>query len=177
MISAIGVSLFLSTLALLLSRDELYRADDSDVADSSWNQVRLELTSQVRPSVNLHARLGPARRPSPGAHQWIYPRGVTAAQGLFAQHPTGIIATAWKLFNRGWLAAAEAYRLDTLRYPNHPRHFGRDVVPLVDEDGDSQQIGWVRINQYTKMDHNFAVFVQFTLLDVFEPRPLPAEYA
>ncbi|MFN8467183.1 MAG: hypothetical protein U0X20_16625 [Caldilineaceae bacterium] len=112
-----------------------------------------------------------------GGHQWIYPHGAAAAQGLFAQYPTGIIATAWKLFNRSWLAAAEAYRLDTLRYLNHPRHFGRDVVPLVDEDRDSQQIGWVRINQYTKMDHNFAVFVQFTLLDMFEPRLLPAEYA
>ena len=112
-----------------------------------------------------------------GGHQWIYPHGVAAAQGLFAQHPAGIVATAWKLFNRSWLAAAEAYRLDTLRYPNHPRQFGRDVVPLVDEDRESQQIGWVRINQYTKMDHNYAVFVQFTLLDMFGPRPLPAEYA
>jgi hypothetical protein len=112
-----------------------------------------------------------------GGHQWIYPHGVAAAQGLFAQHPAGIVATAWKLFNRSWLAAAEAYRLDTLRYPNHPRQFGRDVVPLVDEDRESQQIGWVRINQYTKMDHNYAVFVQFTLLDMFEPRLLPAEYA
>ncbi len=112
-----------------------------------------------------------------GEHQWIYPHGAAAAQGLFVQHPMGIIATAWKLFNRSWLAAAEAYRLDTLRYPHHPRHFGRDVVPLVDEDRDSQQIGWVRINQYTQMDDNFAVFVQFTLLDMFEPRPLPPEYA
>ena len=112
-----------------------------------------------------------------GAHQWISPGSPAAAQQLVAAHSTGIVATAWKLFNRSWQAAAEAYRLDTQRYPNHPRHFGRDVVPLVDEDRDSQQIGWVRINQYTQMDENFAVFIQFTLLDLFEPRPLPGEYA
>lgn len=112
-----------------------------------------------------------------GEHQWIYPGGSAAAQGLFAQHPTGIVATAWKLFNRSWQDAAEAYRLDTQRYPNHPRHFGQDVIPLVDEDRHSQQIGWVRIDRYTQADKNFAVFVQFTLLDMFDPRPLPAEYA
>ncbi len=112
-----------------------------------------------------------------GEHQWIYPGGAAAAQGLFGQYPTGIIAMAWKLFNRSWQAAAEAYFGDTQQYPNHPRHFGRDVVPLVDEDGDSQQIGWVRIYQATQMDENFAVFVQFTLLDLFAPRALPPEYA
>jgi hypothetical protein len=112
-----------------------------------------------------------------GAHQWIYPGDVTTARELFALYPTGIVATAWKLFNRGWLAYAEAYYLDTQTYPNHPRHFGKAVVPLVDEDHQSQQIGWVRINQSTTMDHNFAVFVQFTLLDLFEYRQLPAEYA
>lgn len=111
-----------------------------------------------------------------GGHQWIYPTRVATAYELFAQHPTGIIATGWKLFNRGWLAAAEAYWIDTTTYPNHPRHLGRDVIPLVDEDQDSQQIGWVRINQYTTADHTFAVFVQFTLLDLFAPRALPAEY-
>lgn len=112
-----------------------------------------------------------------GEHQWIYPGGAAAAQGLFGQYPTGIIAMAWKLFNRSWQAAAEAYFGDTQQYPNHPRHFGRDVVPLVDEDRESQQIGWVRIIQYTQMDENFAVFVQFTLLDLFAPRALPPEYA
>ncbi|MEZ4736698.1 MAG: hypothetical protein R3E79_57185 [Caldilineaceae bacterium] len=112
-----------------------------------------------------------------GSHQWIYPHSVATARELFALHPTGIIATAWKLFNRGWLAAAEAYFVDTATYPNHPRHFGRDVIPLVDEDQDSHQIGWVRINQYTPMDSNFAVFVQFTLLDLFEPRVLPPAYS
>ena len=112
-----------------------------------------------------------------GAHQWIYPGDVATARAIFALHPMGIIATAWKLFNRGWLAYAEAYFMDTQTYPNHPRHFGKDVIPLVDEDNGSQQIGWVRINQATTMDHNFAVFVQFTLLDLFEQRPLPAEYA
>lgn len=112
-----------------------------------------------------------------GAHQWIYPSDVATARALFASHPTGIIATAWKLFNRGWLAAAEAYFVDSATYPNHPRYLGKDVIPLVDEDNDSQQIGWVRINQYTTTDANFAVFVQFTLLDLFEPRPLPSEYA
>lgn len=111
-----------------------------------------------------------------GGHQWIYPTNVATAHELFAQHPTGLIATGWKLFNRGWLAAAEAYWLDSATYPNHPRQFGRDVIPLVDEDQASQQIGWVRINQSTTADHNFAVFVQFTLLDLFTPRALPAEY-
>jgi len=67
--------------------------------------------------------------------------------------------------------------VDTQTYPNHPRHLGKDVIPLVDEDEQSQQIGWVRINQSTAMDHNFAVFVQFTLLDLFEHQPLPGEYA
>lgn len=112
-----------------------------------------------------------------GAHQWIYPGDIATARALFALHPTGIIATAWKLFNRGWLASADAYFVDTQSYPNQPRQFGKDVIPLVDEDHQSQHIGWVRINQSTSMDHNFAVFVQFTLLDLFEHRPLPAEYA
>lgn len=112
-----------------------------------------------------------------GAHQWIYPRDIATAQTLFALHPTGIVVTAWKLFNRGWLAAAEAYFVDTATYPNHPRHLGQQVIPLVDEDQDSQQIGWALINHYTAMDENFAVFVQFTLLDLFAPRPLPSEYA
>jgi hypothetical protein len=112
-----------------------------------------------------------------GAHQWIYPGDIATARALYAQHPTGIIASAWKLFNRGWLAYADGYFVDTQTYPNHPRHFGKDVIPLVDEDQQSQQIGWVRINQATTMDHNFAVFVQFTLLDLFEDRPLPPEYA
>lgn len=114
-----------------------------------------------------------------GGHQWIYPNSVADAHELFALHPTGIIATGWKLFNRGWLAAAEAYFVDSVTYPNHPRQFGRAVIPLVDEDQDSQQIGWVRINQYTTIDDNsanFAVFVQFTLLALFAPRALPAEY-
>jgi len=111
-----------------------------------------------------------------GRHQWIYPGSVAAAHELFLLYPTGMIATAWKLFNRGWLAGAEAYFVDTQRYPNHPRRLGRDVIPLVDEDQDGQQIGWVRINQYTPMDRNYAVFVQFTLLDFFTPRNLPAEY-
>ncbi len=112
-----------------------------------------------------------------GAHQWIYPSNVATAYALFTTHPMGMIGTAWKLFNRGWLASAEAYFLDTETYPNQPRHFGMNVIPLVDEDNDAQQIGWVRINQYTVSDVNFAVFVQFTLLDLFEPRLLPAEYA
>ena len=111
-----------------------------------------------------------------GGHQWIYPGSVATARELFDLHPTGLIATAWKLFNRGWLAAAEAYFVDSATYPNHPRHFGRDVIPLVDEDQDSQQIGWVRIHQYTAADENFAVFVQFTLLDLFAPQALPTEY-
>ncbi|MCX6048196.1 MAG: hypothetical protein NT075_24105 [Chloroflexi bacterium] len=112
-----------------------------------------------------------------GEHQWIYPSDIATARAIFAAYPMGLIGTAWKLFNRGWLAAAEAYFVDTETYPNHPRYLGINVIPLVDEDNNSQQIGWVRINQATRMDANFAVFVQFTLLDLFEPRPLPAEYA
>lgn len=112
-----------------------------------------------------------------GGHQWIYPENVATARSLFAQHPTGLMATAWKLFNRGWLAAAEAYFVDAATYPHHPRHLGLHVIPLVDEDQDGQQIGWVRINQYTTADDNYAVFVQFTLLDLFEPQALPREYA
>jgi hypothetical protein len=111
-----------------------------------------------------------------GGHQWIYPQSVAAAREIFALHPSGIIVTAWKLFNRGWSSGAEAYFVDTQRYPNHPRHLGKNVIPLVNEDDNSQQIGWVRINQYTTMDRNYAIFVQFTLLDLFAPRVLPAEY-
>lgn len=112
-----------------------------------------------------------------GGHQWISPLNVVSATSLCATHPTGIIATAWKLFNRGWLSAAEEYFVDTARYPTHPRHFGKNVIPLVDEDNDSKQIGWVRINQYTQADKHYAVFVQFTLLEMFEARVLPSEYA
>lgn len=46
---------------------------------------------------------------------------------------------------------------DTQRYPNHPRHFGKGVIPLVDEDCASQQIRWVRIEQVTQMDERYAV--------------------
>jgi len=112
-----------------------------------------------------------------GAHQWIYPSGPDAAQTLFAAYPHGQLCTAWKLFNRGWLAHAEAYFVDAQSYPNQPRHLGRDVIPLVDEDQDSAQIGWVQIQQYTPMADNFAVFVQFLLLDSFAARPLSKEYA
>jgi hypothetical protein len=111
-----------------------------------------------------------------GAHQWIFPRDLATARHLFTLHPTGIVATAWKLFNRGWLASAEAYFVDTASYPHHPRHLGKEVIPLVDEDHENQQVGWARILQYTTMDANFAVFVQFTLLELFPPQPLPKEY-
>ncbi|MBX3010442.1 MAG: hypothetical protein KF832_03005 [Caldilineaceae bacterium] len=111
-----------------------------------------------------------------GGHQWIYPTDVAAAQRINALHDTGIIGTAWKLFNRGWAAAAEAYWLDTATYPDHPRHFGAGVIPLVDEDQAAQQIGWVRILQATTADEHFAIFVQFALLALFPPRPLPAAY-
>lgn len=50
------------------------------------------------------------------------------------------------------------------------------MIPLVDEDQGSAQIGWARIEQSTVMDQHYAVFVQFTLLDLFAPKPLPAEY-
>lgn len=112
-----------------------------------------------------------------GGHQWIFPASTSEASTLFATYPSGIVATAWKLFNRGWLSAAEEYFVDSARYPNHPRHLGQGVIPLVDEDNNSQQIGWVRINQYTQADENYAVFVQFTLLEMFAARALPAEYA
>lgn len=112
-----------------------------------------------------------------GSHQWIYPSSLATAYSLWAAQPAGIIATAWKLFNRGWLGAAEEYFYDHQRYPNHPRHLGQNVIPLVDEDNDSQQVGWVRVNQQTKADENFAVFVQFALLEMFEARAVPEEYA
>jgi len=112
-----------------------------------------------------------------GGHQWIFPANLAAAYSLCAAHPAGIIATAWKLFNRGWLGAGEEYFSDSRRYPNHPRHWGRTVIPLVDEDNDSRQIGWVRIEQQTEADEDFAVFVQFALLEMFEARALPGEYA
>ena len=116
-----------------------------------------------------------------GAHQWIYPADRATLHAVFALHPMGILCTAWKLFNRGWLAAAEAYWLDPITYPNHPRHFGRHVIPLVDEDSDvlpsgAAQIGWARIEQTTVADQQYAVFVQFTLLDLFAPQALPVEY-
>ncbi len=111
-----------------------------------------------------------------GAHQWIYPVDLATAQTVFTLHPQGILCTAWKLFNRGWLAAAEAYYLDRVTYPDHPRHLGRQVVPLVDEDNGSAQIGWARIEQSTVADQHYAVFVQFTLLDLFAPQPLPVAY-
>lgn len=111
-----------------------------------------------------------------GSHQWISPSSPVSAYSLWAAHPTGIVATAWKLFNRGWLGAGEEYFYDQARYPHHPRHLGRNVIPLVDEDDDSRQIGWVRIDQQTEADENFAVFVQFALLEMFEARALPEEY-
>ncbi|MEZ4705979.1 MAG: hypothetical protein R3A44_02160 [Caldilineaceae bacterium] len=111
-----------------------------------------------------------------GGHQWIFPSDMNTAYALYETHPGGIIATAWKLFNRSWCGATEEYFVDRARYPDHPRHLGENVVPLVDEDNDSQQIGWVRINQVTQADENYAVFVQFTLLELFPARPLPAAY-
>jgi len=112
-----------------------------------------------------------------GGHQWISPPDAATARLRLAQNPGGVVATAWKLFNRDWLRAAAAYSADSARYPNHPRQWGASVVPLVDEDNASQQIGWVRIHQQTQADENHAVFVQFTLLEMFAPRTLPAEYA
>lgn len=111
-----------------------------------------------------------------GRHQWIFPGDLAAAYALYGAHPGGIIATAWKLFNRSWRGAAEEYFCDHTRYPKHPRHLGENVVPLVDEDNDAQQIGWVRINQVTQADENYAVFVQFTLLELFAARTLPTAY-
>ncbi|MCB0104812.1 MAG: hypothetical protein KDE53_02865 [Caldilineaceae bacterium] len=114
-----------------------------------------------------------------GAHQWISPFDQATAQAVLTLHPAGILCTAWKLFNRGWAGAAEAYYLDSATYPDHPRHLGRNVIPLVDEDDkhfDAAQIGWVRIEQSTEMNQRFAIFVQFTLLTLFPPRPLPAPY-
>jgi len=112
-----------------------------------------------------------------GSHQWIYPANPADAYSQCAAYPAGIVATAWKLFNRGWLGAAEEYFADSTRYPHHPRHYGQNVIPLVDEANNSQQIGWVRILQQTRTDENYAVFVQFVLLELFEARLLPEEYA
>ncbi|MBV7334529.1 hypothetical protein KFU94_41080 [Chloroflexi bacterium TSY] len=65
-----------------------------------------------------------------GSHQWIFPTDVATAYSLYTAYPNGIIATAWKLFNRGWNSAAEAYLVDTDRYPTHPRHFGENVMMM-----------------------------------------------
>jgi hypothetical protein len=111
-----------------------------------------------------------------GQHQWIYPACPADAQVVVRQYPYGIVCTAWKLFNRSWSAAAEAYFIDTAKYPDHPRHFGQGVLPLVDEDQSGQQIGWVRILQQTQVATDFAIFVQFVLLELFSPIPLPAVY-
>jgi len=114
-----------------------------------------------------------------GAHQWIFPADPAAAQNICSLHTAGIRCMAWKLFNRGWAGAAEAYFLDQATYPEHPRHLGRGVIPLVDEDEkhfDNAQIGWVRIEQSTVADQQFAIFVQFTLLDLFPPRALAPVY-
>ena len=114
-----------------------------------------------------------------GAHQWIYPADLVTVQQLYAMHTGGILCTAWKLFNRVWGGAAEAYYLDTATYPDHPRHLGRHVVPLVDEDDDTYpntQIGWVRIEQATAINQQFTMFVQFTLLALITPRALPSVY-
>lgn len=113
-----------------------------------------------------------------GGHQWIFPESSAAAQTAFTAHPYGISGLAWKLFNRGYLAHADAYYLDGVTYPNHPHEYGRNVIPLVDEDedADSQQVGWVRIDSVSAADAQYAVFIQFTIVEMFAPRPLPAEY-
>lgn len=112
-----------------------------------------------------------------GDHQWISPPDLETAGSLWTAHPAGILATAWKLFNRGWQGAAQEYFCDSVRYPNHPRHLGQNVIPLLDEDNGSQQVGWVRVLQHTQADETYAVFIQFALLEMFEARALPAEYA
>ncbi len=111
-----------------------------------------------------------------GAHQWIEPADQAAVARAFAQQPQGLVCTAWKLFTRDWQAAATAYTHDQATYPEHPRHLGSAIIPLVDEDQASAQIGWVRIDQVTPINAQYAVFLQFTLLDHFAPRPLPAVY-
>ncbi len=98
---------------------------------------------------------------------------LAAAYLLLAQHPTGVVATARKLFNRDWMRAADSYIEASTRFTNHPRLWGRNVVTLLDEGNSSQQIGWVCINQQTQSDKNHAVFLQFTLLEMFAPRVPP----
>jgi hypothetical protein len=110
-----------------------------------------------------------------GAHQWIEPVEPTAVARAFAQQPQGLVCTAWKLFTRDWQAAATAYTHDRTTYPDHPRHLGPEIIPLVDED-QAAQIGWVCIDQLTPINAQYAIFLQFTLLDHFAPRPLPAVY-
>lgn len=111
-----------------------------------------------------------------GRHQWIYPANPFEAQTAFAAYPHGILCTAWKLFNRSWTGSAENYYLDTANYPNHPRQWGRWVIPLVDEDADGQQIGWAQWVQQTETSEDHAIYVQFLLRDLFAPIPLPAQY-
>ncbi len=142
-------------------------------------------------SANYSAPLWPQRAERVlklGAHQWIDPSTPAAARLCLDAQPSGIVCTAWKLFTRSWQAAAEAYFEERERYPDHPRERGAEVIPLVDEDvklakgteaaGEQSlaQIGWVRIEQTTPINEQFAIFVQFTLLDLFDARPLPDEY-
>ena len=84
-----------------------------------------------------------------GHHQWISPFDFDGLKEALQANPYGIKANAWKLFTRGWLAHAPDYYHNTVAYPNHPRHYGQNVIPLVDEDTDNQQIGWIRTDQYT----------------------------
>jgi len=123
-----------------------------------------------------------------GAHQWIDPTDPTDAQQRFAVQQAALHCTAWKLFNRSWQEAADAYFREESSYPNHPRHLGEGVIPLVDEDLQlstgteatgqqvAAQIGWVRIEQVTEINAQFVIFIAFTLLDLFAARPLPQEY-
>ncbi len=109
-------------------------------------------------------------------NQWIFPDSVLKARERLAINEYGISCLAWKLFNRGYEQHAELYANHPQTYPDHPRHFGYQVVPLVDEDAAEQHIGWVRIDGCTNADRNHAVFIEFTLLDLFAPVPLPAVY-
>jgi len=111
-----------------------------------------------------------------GHHQWVVPFDFDQLKSALDANPAGIKAIAWKLFTRGWLAHAPEYFHDTVNYPNHPRHYGANIIPLVDEDADSQQIGWARIDQYTSADENFVVYVEFTIVELFDPITLPQEY-
>ena len=110
------------------------------------------------------------------ANQWVFPDNILKAQARWETHSYGISCLAWKLFNRGYSQFAQLYPQHPKLYPDYPSELGRNVIPLVDEDAAEQHVGWVRVDGTTHADSNYAVFIEFTLLQLFEGRPLLEAY-